>query len=558
MEILFDALRHNPEIAFFLTLGFGFWFGSLKFGSFSLGIVPSTLIAALIVGQLGIKMPPFMQQTFFLAFLFATGYSVGPQFFASMKKDALPQIGFTLIVCASGFLTALAVAKAMGYGPGLAAGLLAGGYTNSGTIGVAASNITQIGLDPKVAADGATLMGVAYAVTLPFSGIFTAWFLSDLAPKLMKIDLPAVSKELETQMGTTHDKGEQALQPVAARAFRFANAKLAGRTPRELATDLQGAVVTRFRQGTQIVDADMQMVIPVGATLVLSGSPHALFAANETVGPEVEDDELLAYPVEELNVVVTNKRAVGLTVRELEQNELARFGRRLFLMKMKRAGQPVAIGPNVKIERWDVLTVRGDRKHVDEFGKSLGYSDRPTSKSDIAFMGAGIVLGALVGLLTIHIGGIPLSLSTGVGALLAGLVWGYLRARYRTFGAIPEAGLWVLNNVGLNGFIAGIGLNAAAGLVSGLKTYGLELIVCGLVVSLVPMVIGLFIGKRWFKFHPTILLGAVAGARTFTPALGALQEAAKSMLPAVGYTLPYALARIVCALNGIAILVLTK
>ena len=149
MEMLFDALRHNPEIALFLTLALGFWFGSLKFGSFSLGIVPSTLIAALIVGQLGIKMPGFMQQTFFLIFLFAIGYSVGPQFFASLKKDALPQVGFTLIVLATGFVTAWAIAKLMGYGPGLAAGLLAGGYTNSGTIGVASSNIGQLGLDAK-------------------------------------------------------------------------------------------------------------------------------------------------------------------------------------------------------------------------------------------------------------------------------------------------------------------------------------------------------------------------------------------------------------------------
>jgi len=558
MEMLFDALRHNPEIALFLTLALGFWFGSKKFGSFSLGIVPSTLIAALIVGQLGIKMPSFMQQTFFLSFLFATGYSVGPQFFASMKKDALPQVGFTLIVCATGFVTAWAIAKLMGYGPGLAAGLLAGGYTNSGTIGVAVSNITQVGLDAKEAAAESSLIGVAYAVTLPFSGIFTAWFLASAAPKIMGIDLAKVSKELEDKMGTHGTVGEQAYQPIVARAYRLVNAAFAGRTPRELAAALQGAVVTRFRQGAQIIEADMQTAIPQGATLVLSGSPHALFAAKETVGPEVEDNELLAYPAEELDVVVTNKKAVGMTVRELEEKELGRFGRRLFLMHVTRDGHAIAASPDLTIERRDVLTVRGDKKNVDELGKSLGYSDRPTSKSDIAFMGVGIVVGALVGLLSVQVGGIPLSLSTGVGVLLAGLVWGYLRSKYRTFGAIPAAGLWVLNNVGLNGFIAGIGLNAAAGLIAGLKSYGVGLVFCGLVVSVVPMIVGLLLGKYVFKMHPTLMLGAVAGARTFTPALGALQEEARSTLPAVGYTLPYALGRIICAINGILILLVMK
>jgi len=558
MNLLVEVLRHNPEITLFLTLAIGFWFGSLKFGSFSLGIVPSTLIAALIVGQLGIRMPGFMQQTFFLSFLFATGYSVGPQFFASLKKDALPQVAFTVIVCASGFLTAWAAAKLMGYGPGLSAGLLAGGYTNSGTIGVAASNIAKVGLDAQEAATGATLMGVAYAVTLPFSGIFTAWFLASAAPKILRIDLAAVSKELEAKMGTHVDAGEQAFQPIVARAFRLANAALAGRTPRELATALQGAVVTRFRQGAQILDADMQAAIPQGATLVLSGPPHALFAAKDTVGPEVEDNELLAYPAEDLDIVVTNKKALGRTVQELEQDELNRYGRRLFLMRVTRRGEEITVAPDLKVESHDVLKVRGDRKHVEDLARALGEADRPSSKTDFAFMGVGIVIGALVGLITIDVAGIPLGLSTGVGALLAGIVCGYLRSRYRTFGAIPAPALWVFNNIGLNGFIAGIGLNAAAGLVSGLKSYGLSLVVSGLVVSLVPMIVGIAIGKYVFKFHPTLLLGAVAGARTFTPALGALQQAAQSMLPAVGYTLPYALGRIICAISGIAILIATK
>jgi len=422
-------------------------------------------------------------------------------------------------MCASGILTAWAIAKLMGYGPGLAAGLLSGGYTNSGTLGVAASN----------------------------------------APKILRVDLAKVSKELEVKMGKhSVAAGEQAYQPVAARTYRLANGSLAGHTPRELDASLQGAVVTRFRQGTEIVDADMQTAIPQGATLVLSGSPHALLAAKETIGPEVEDNELLAYPAEELDIVVTNKKAVGRTVQELEQEELGHYGRRLFLMRVTRGGQPIPATPDLKIERWDVLTIRGDRKHVDDLAKSLGEADRPTSKTDIAFMGVGIVIGALVGLITIHVGGIPLGLSTGVGCLLAGLVCGYLRSKYRTFGGIPAAALWVFNNVGLNGFIAGIGLNAAAGLVGGLKTYGIGLVFSGLVVSVVPMIVGLVVGKHVFKFHPTLLLSAIAGARTFTPALGALQEEAQSTLPALGYTLPFALGRIICAINGIVILLVTK
>ena len=558
LNILADALRHHPEIALFLMLAIGFWFGNLKFGPFSLGVVPSTLIAGLLIGQLGITMPSFMQQTLFLSFLFAIGYSVGPQFFASLKKDALPQIAFTLIMLASGFLTAWAAAKLMGYGPGLAAGLLAGGYSNSGTLGVASSNIGQLGLDARQAASQAGLLGVAYAVTLPFSGILTAWFLASVAPKILRVDLPKVSKELEAKMGIHDGVGELAYQPVVARAYRLANTALVGRTPRELDAGLQGAVVTRFRQGAEIVDANVKAAIPEGATLVLSGSPHALFAAKETIGPEVEDDELLAYPAEEVDIVVTNKKAVGRTVQELEQDELGRYGRRLFLMRVTRGGELVLATRDLKIERWDVLTIRGARKYVDDLAKSLGEADRSTSKSNIAFMGVGIVIGALIGLISFTVGGVPLGLSTGVGVLLSGLICGYLRSKYRTFGGIPAPALWVFNNFALSGFIGGIGLNAAAGLVEGLKAYGIGLVLNGIVVAFLPMIVGLLVGKYVFKFHPTLLLGAIAGARTFTPALGALQQAAQSTLPAVGFTLPFALGRIICAVNGILILLVTK
>jgi putative transport protein len=141
---------------------------------------------------------------------------------------------------------------------------------------------------------------------------------------------------------------------------------------------------------------------------------------------------------------------------------------------------------------------------------------------------------------------------------VAGLVCGYLRSVYRTFGRIPEAALWVFNNVGLNGFIAVVGLNAAAGLVSGLKEYGLSLFLAGVVVSIVPLIVGVYVGRYIFKFHPGILLGAVAGARTTTAALGAIHEAANSAIPAIGYAVPYAVGRILLAISGIIILLMTK
>ncbi len=560
MHFFIAALRENPDIAIFLTLAIGFWFGSLKFGSFSLGTVTSTLIAGLLIGQLHIHIAPIVEDTFFTMFLFAVGYSAGPQFFPALKKDGLSQVLFTLIVCFVGLLTTYAAARLLGYGPGLAAGLLAGGYTNSGTLGVAATNMSVLGINPTQSASMASLAAIAYAVSYPFGAAGSAWFLSALAPKILRIDLPTACKEFEARIGSR--KAEpgtgSAYRPLLTRSFVVENESLVGRLPRELNSTLKGAFVTRHRAGDLLLEPDVDAVIERGATVAFAGSPQALRGIEKMVGPEVVDAELLGYPTEELDIVVTNKDAANRTVQEFEYDAVTKYGRPMFLLRVARAGQDLPLTPELEIMRWDVLTVRGPRKPVEQLAKSLGYADRPTLKSDIAFMGAGVVIGSLVGAITVHIGGVPLSLSPSVGTLAAGLIFGYLRSLYRTFGRIPEPAVWVFNNVGLNGFIAVVGLNAGAGLVSGLITHGISLFLAGVAVTTVPMVVAVFAGRYLFNFHPAILFGACAGARSTSAGLGAVQEAARSTIPVIGYTVPYAVSQLVLAIFGVVILMITK
>lgn len=563
-DTLIETLRHNPEIPLFLALAVGFWFGALSFGSFSLGSVTSTLIAALLIGQLNITVAPVLQNTFFIMFLFAIGYSVGPQFVPALRKDGLPQIVFALIVTTVGLATTYVASKLLGYDAGLAAGMLAGGMTNSGTLGVATANVHQLGLSPAQASASAAMMAIAYAVTYPFGTAGAAWFIASLAPKLMGFDLRKVCKEYEdaTRGKNAPSDQEMANALVLARSFRLKNEGLVGRTPKDLNIEfgdsLGGAFITRHREGSAILEADAAAAIGSGATLAIAGSPQALLRAEKMVGPEVEDAELVAYAAEEMEIVVTRKSAANRTVRDLERDELARYGRPVFLLGVTRGGHPVELSPDLVIKLHDVLAVRGVRSHVEDLVKVLGYADRPTAASDIAYMGAGIVIGCLVGTLTVNVAGIPLSLSPPVGALLAGLIFGYWRSIYRTFGKIPGAGLWVFNNIGLNGFIAAVGLNAGPGLVSGLRQYGIGLFGAGILVSLLPVIVGLYLGKHVFKFHPAILLGACAGGRSCTAALGALQEASGSTVPTLGYTIPYAVSRIVLAIYGTVILLLMK
>jgi putative transport protein len=208
------------------------------------------------------------------------------------------------------------------------------------------------------------------------------------------------------------------------------------------------------------------------------------------------------------------------------------------------------------VDRGDTLTVVGAKPDVERVAAIIGYADRATEQTDMVVMGVGITVGALIGAMTIHLGGIPLSLSTSGGALIAGLVCGWLRSVNRTFGRVPAPALWVFNNIGLNIFIAVVGIGAGPKFVAGLQTQGLSLFVAGLVVTTIPLVLGVLAGKYLFRMKPPIILGACAGARTTTAALGAIEQEARSSVPALGYTVTYAVGNTLLTIWGVVIVLL--
>jgi len=197
-----------------------------------------------------------------------------------------------------------------------------------------------------------------------------------------------------------------------------------------------------------------------------------------------------------------------------------------------------------------LLKVSGLLPDVERAAKSVGYMDRISSETDIIFVGLGILLGGLVGLLAVTIADISITLTTSGGALVMGLIFGWLRSKTPKFGRIPDPALWIFDNVGLATFIGIVGLTAGPSFISGLEQTGLGLLFAGLIVAIVPHIIGLLFGHFVLKINPVILLGAQSGAGTTTAGLKALQDAADSKLPVLGYTVPYALGNILLTAWG--------
>jgi putative transport protein len=493
-----------------------------------------------------------VKNVFFDLFLFTTGYKVGPQFFRGLKKDALPQLAVTVVLCVTCLLAAFTASKLLGYDMGTAAGLLAGAFTESTVIGTASDAISRLNLPGPEKTLLTNNIPVAYAVTYLIGTAFIVWFLPTVGPRLMRVNLKEEARKLQSQISGEEEPEagiQSAFQRFGVRAYRVTNEELVNKTIAELEAlhkNMRG-FISRVRHEGVIIEPEPATVIHRGDVIAVMTRTEGFMARGAEIGPEVDDKALLDFPQEFLDVVITNKALTGKNLRELAALELARG---VFLQKLRRVGEPMPFTHETIVDRGDVLSLVGAKGDVERAAKELGYADRPSSATDMIFVGTGIVLGGLVGLLSVTIGGLPLTLTASGGALIMGLVFGWLRAVRPTFGRIPEPAMWVFDTVGLTTFMAVVGLVAGPGFIAGLQKSGVSLVFVGLLVAVLPHTTAILFGRYVLKMNPLILLGTCSGAGTVTAALRALQDEANSKLPVLGYTVPYAIGNILLTAWG--------
>jgi putative transport protein len=555
-----STLRTYPEIAIFLSLGLGYYFGSFTYKGLGLGAVTATLIAAVLIGQLGITISPPLKPMFFLMFLFAIGYSVGPQFVRGIAKDGIPQALFAAVVCVFCLGAAYFGALIAGYDVGSAAGLYAGSQTISASMGLATDAINRLGLPPEENKALLDAMPVAYAVTYIFGTVGSAIVLALFGPALLGIDLEKECKRYEEEQGGRKALGGAgtAWHNYELRAYRVKeSARIVGMTALEAESLLpsERVFIERIRRAGVVQDATADTVISAGDVVAIAGRREVLVDLIGTVADEVDDRELLAVPAGGVDVFVTNKEVDGKTLAELATRPAARG---VFLRKIARGATAteIPILPSTQVHRGDILTIVGRTQDTSAAAKDLGRPDAQTDIADVAFIGAAITIGALVGALTFKVGSIPLTLSTSGGALISGLFFGWLRSVRPTFGRIPSPTVWFMNSVGLNVFIAVVGISSGPGFVAGLQQLGFSLFLWGIVVTTVPLVLAMYVGKYVFRFHPAILLGCCSGARTTTASLGMINDRAKSQIPGLGYTVTYAVGNTLLTIWGMVLVLL--
>jgi putative transport protein len=560
IDWLFATLKQYPEIAIFLSLGLGYFFGKYGYKGIALGSVTATLIAGVVIGQIGITISQPLKAFAFLMFLFAVGYGVGPQFVRGIASNGLPQAIFSVVQCVFSLAACVIIAKIAGYDLGYAAGLYSGSQTISAAMGLSTDAINRLGKTPeevKALLDG---MPVAYAVTYMFGTMGSAVVIAVLGPKLLGINLEAACKDYEEKNGGGKKElggAGSAWHRWVLRAYKIRQGgKAVGLRAAEAESMVPDArlFVQRIRRDGKIMDATADMVLQAGDVVAIAGERDVLVRVLQEAD-EVDDKELLAVPVEGVDVLVTNKAVDGKTLAELAKNPAARG---VFLRKITRGATAtdIPILANTEVQRGDLFTLVGRTQDVAATTKLLGVADRPTDVTDMAFVGVFVVVGALIGSLVFKVAGAPLTLSTAGGALVAGIIGGWLRSVRPSFGRIPTPTVWFMNSVGLNIFIAIVGISAGPGFVNGLKTQGIGLFLWGALATTVPLVLGMFVAKYVFRFHDALTLGIVSGSRTTTASLGLVCDQAKSQVPALGYTVTYAVGNTLLTIWGMILIMI--
>jgi putative transport protein len=571
-----DFLGAQPFVLLFLTLALGTVVGRRKLAGISLGSTAGTLLVGILISlaaflwyDIKYQVPALLTTVSLNLFMFAVGLKVGPQFFSGLRLDGAKFVVVALVVVLLNFAIAFGASKALGLAPGFATGLISGSMTDTAVIGAATGAVESGSYRPPDGVAPESVIGnvaAGYAITYLFSLIGIILLIRYL-PRISGIDGRAAAREAEASYGG----GEGALPTVGTdaayampklgvdvRAFRVENPAVIGLALHDVSIKADVPILQLLRGG-KVIDLNGDPLFEPGDIVTVCAEVKRLIAHGEKLGPEVADEDARRVELEVADIVVTRKELVGRTIREVvERVRSAVFpgaeqaGRLAQVVGYIRAGESFPVYPGTIVQRGDIVRLLAPKTRIDAIGKQAGLVVRASTVSDILTLALGLAIGYVIGYLHVSIGGIPISLGTPAGVMLAGIAISTLRSRYPLFGGpVSEGARSLLQDLGLDLFIAVVALNTAPNVAGAFGSGGvLGILAIGVTAALVPPAVAWFVGLKLLKLNPAVLMGALCGARFCTPALRAAQEETGSAVPAVGYPVPYAITAVLVLIGG--------
>ena len=556
MDLLHRLATSEPLLALFVTIAMGYLVGRIKIGSFVLGGIAGTLLVGVIVGQLGVNIDSGIKGIFFALFIYAVGYQGGPQFFHALNRRSLNQLASAFVMCFVGLLCVLAAAWMFGLDRGMAAGLAAGGLTQSAIIGTAGDAVGRLGLSPELTKTMQTNVAVGYAVYYIFGSlgpiIMVSWFL----PLIMKWNIRQEAVKLANLLSGGHaelDPGQfNANQQIATRIYEIeSGSNAAGKAALAIDQELSDASVEAIYREGRTLDLADATVVRVGDQVAITGEVSALTKARSMFGREISAANGLVLVQETREIILTNRALTNREVGEIRAHATVETRHGVFLTSVKRMGIDLPVLDKLTLRRGDELHFTGSPVDLNRVQAKIGYKITAAAVTDFIFFGVGMLLGMLVGLIQFRVWGIPISIGSGGGCLLSGLLFGWLRSVHPNFAALPTGASNFLRDFGLAVFVGIVGISAGPQALVAIQQYGLTLFFLGVGVTLIPPIIGFFFSYYVLRIqNPIEALACVAGGRSANPAFAALLAKAGNATPVVSFTVTYAVANVFLTLWG--------
>lgn len=554
MTFIADIFKQSPEIALFLALAVGYWIGKFQFGKFQLGGVAGSLLAAVVLSQVGVHIDNGIKSVLFALFIYAVGYDSGPQFFRSLGRQSIREIVMAAVLAVSGLATVVVLAKLFGLDKGIAAGIAAGGLTQSAIIGTGSSAIEKLGLAANETARLQANVAIGYAVTYIFGSFGAIIVCVNILPWFMGRGIrdDAVKAEAEMLKGArVYGPGEApALPDLVGRIYQIEAAS--GQTVSAVETSAPDGTITieRIKRDGKIIGVDPDLKLENGDLVLVVGRRSGVVGLEYKLGPELSGADGMELVVTTRDIAITGKDFVGRTVGQiLAASGDLRHG--IYVLAVTRGGARLDLRDETLIPAGDVVTVHGVQEDLQRLASHVGPAIIPSDKTDFVFHGFGLVVGLLVGLLVLRIGSIPLTLGAGGGALLAGLAFGWYRSRHMTMGNLPSAASTLLRDLGLAGFVAVVGLQSGQQAVKTIIESGISIFLIGAVVTILPLIITMLVGRYVLRYDNTaVFAGALSGSRSANPAFGEILDKAGNSVPTTPFAITYALANVFLTLLG--------
>lgn len=546
----------TPLVALFITIALGYLVGKIKIGKFVLGGVAGTLLVGVLIGQFGIHLDDGVKAIFFALFIYAVGFQGGPQFFHALNRRSLNQLASAFVMCLTGLLCVLAAAWMFGLDRGMAAGLAAGGLTQSAIIGTAGDAIAKLGLSPELVKTMQTNVAVGYAVCYIFGSlgpiILVTWFF----PAVMKWDIRQEAVKLAKTLSggrTELDAGQfDAVRSIVTRFYLAApQGAAAGKTALQINTALSDAAIEAIvRNGQTLALADATTVL-AGDVVAVTGKVAVMAPALALFGQEAQAPDGISIVEEEREIILTNRALSGRGVGEIHDKTRMETRHGVFLTQVKRMGHMLPLLDKLQLKSGDELHFIGRAQDLDRVEPKIGYRIGAAAVTDFVFFGVGMAIGILIGLIEFKLWGVPVSIGSGGGCLLSGLMFGWLRSVHPKFAALPLGASNFLRDFGLAVFVGIVGITAGPQALVAIQKYGLTLLFLGFGVTLIPQIVTFYFSYYVLRIrNPIEALACVAGGRSANPAFAALLAKAGNATPVVSFTVTYAVANVFLTLWG--------